>query len=171
MPQKDFIAPVKKIERNTVIEVTDLINSLQVMIKDRGYDTLVEQEHKEQTDTKGNKKVFFYWFAKKQVSTYVKLFLEISMKSSVTNISIEQDEKKKTMQDGDISFEIGGYVSKDIEDEWRMRKKSPFKKFLREAFDKFISRDKMESYESELEEDIKNIVHELKTYLKMQRID
>jgi hypothetical protein len=171
MSQTDFVAPVKAIKQKTVIEVNELIRHLHKIIKERGYSTLIEQSHKESTDDNGDRSISFYWFAKKKVSNYVKLVLEISFDASVKNITIEKENKKTTVQEGSVSITIGGYTQKDYEDEWGLRKESSFRKVFREFYDKIIDRDRMGAKEKEFLNDIKLITNEMKAYLKMHRID
>lgn len=171
MPQKDFVAPVKSIEQKIVIDVNELIKDLHKMIKERGYSVLIEQSHKESSDDAGNRNISFYWFAKKKVSNYVKLVMEIVFKASVKNVVMEKDGKKKTVQEGTVSVSLGGYTQKDYEDEWAFKKEAPLNKFFRELIDKFLNRQKLDEHEKELTEDVGKVIQELKVYLKMHRIE
>ena len=75
------------------------------------------------------------------------------------------------MQEGNVSLTIGGYISKDIEDEWGMKVKTGFERFFRELYDKFGKGQKFEEYEGKLKKDIEAILYDIKTYLKMNRYD
>ncbi len=75
------------------------------------------------------------------------------------------------MQEGTISASLTGYIMKDYEDEWAIKAQSPTRKLLREFYDKFVGRDRIADNENELNNDIKLIIGELKTYLKMSRVD
>jgi outer membrane receptor for ferrienterochelin and colicin len=171
MAQRDFTAPVKSISQRAIVDIRDFIKYLHKIIKERGYHAPMEQSHKEHTDDQGNQTISFYWYAKKKVSNYVKLVMEIQFSANVKNVSIEKDGKKKVLQDGNLSLELGGYIEKDYEDEWTVRKESSLRKVLRELYDKFLDRDRMANAENTLVEDINLIINEIKAYVKMHRLD
>lgn len=170
MGQKDYVAPTKTIEQYTVIDLNDFIKQLHSIIKERGYPTLMEQSHKE-SSSDGGRNVSFYWYAVKKPSNYVKIFLEVIFSATVKNVAVDHDGGKNTMQEGIVSVSLTGYIMKDYEDEWAMKIESPTRKLLREFYDKFIGRDRIADNEGELNNDMRLIQGELKTYLKMSRVD
>ncbi|RME54432.1 hypothetical protein D6777_03845 [Candidatus Woesearchaeota archaeon] len=171
MAQRDFTAPVKTISQRAVLDTKAFIKYLHKIIKERHYHDAMEHSHSESTSDDGSKSISFYWTAKKKVSNYVKLVLEISFSANVKNVSIEKDGKKKLAQDGNITIELGGYIQKDYEDEWTVRKNNPLRKVLREVYDKIFDRDRMANAENQLVKDIDLLINEIKAYVKMQRID
>ncbi|MFH0798293.1 MAG: hypothetical protein V1906_02680 [Candidatus Woesearchaeota archaeon] len=170
MGQKDYVAPTKTIEQHAIIDLNEFIKQLHSIIKERGYPTLMEQSHKESNSDSG-RNVSFYWYAVKKPSNYVKIYLEVIFSANVKNVSIEKDEAKHTMQEGTLSVSLTGYIMKDYEDEWAIKAQSPTRKLLREFYDKFVGRDRIADNENELNNDIKLVIGELKTYLKMSRVD
>lgn len=170
MSQKDYIGTPKKIEQHITFDQKEFRKALDSWFNNLGYRYL-ETGHKEKQLASGINKLSFTWGGEKKVSTYMKLAIELDYSSATKNIVVEKDDKKVTLQEGEVGIEIAGFLKKDIRDEWGIRQETGTMKFLREAYDKIFGKDKISGYESQLKKDIEKILNDIKTYLKLSRLD
>ncbi|MDD4877604.1 MAG: hypothetical protein PHO02_01050 [Candidatus Nanoarchaeia archaeon] len=169
MAVMDYVVPVTKIKQSLSFEIKDFYKMLKNWMKERGYE-IEEKEYAESGHDNGHK-THFVWKCEKKMDSYTKIIIELNFIADTKDVVLEDDEKKKTLQEGNVSIAVGGYISKDIEDEWAMKVKTGFERFLRELYDKFGKGQKFEEYEGKLKKDIETIVYDIKTYLKMHRFD
>ncbi len=170
MTQKDYIGPVKKISQHLVFDQKDFYRVLDGLFNNLGYRYL-ETGYNEKQFANGAKKLSFIWSGERKVSVYLKLAIDLEYSSNVKDIVVEKDDKKLSLQEGDVSIGISGYLKKDIRDEWGIRHQSGTMKFLREAYDKILGKDKMGSHEAQLKKDVEKLIRDLKTYFKLTRYD
>lgn len=169
MAVMDYVVPVTKIKQSLTFDFKDFYKMLKSWFKERGY-SIEETEYAESGhDTE--KRTHFQWKCSKKMDSYSKLVIELKLLAETKEVVLEEEDKKKTAQEGNVSITIGGYISKDIEDEWAIKVKTSFERFLRELYDKFGKGEKFEEYEGKLKKDIETIVYDIKTYLKMNRFD
>jgi len=169
MPVMDYVVPVTKIKQSLSFEIKDFYKMLKSLFKERGYG-IEETEYAESGHEEGHK-THFLWKCEKKMDSYSKLMIEIKFLAETRDAVLEDEDKKKTVQEGNVSLSIGGYISKDIEDEWALKVKTGIDRFFRELYDKFGKGQKFEEYESKLKKDIEAITYDIKTYLKMNRFD
>ncbi len=170
MAQKDFLGPMEKVEQNLVFDQSELIKMLKTWLKDKGY-TAKEQAHSQKPTNDGRNKLEIFWRDEKQVDPYTKNNMDIFVEAVTKDVTVEEEERKSTMQEGKLVISIGGYVTKDIEDEWGITPKNPIRSVLREFYDKLINVDKTDRFESQIRKDVDDFKRALKTYMKMHRID
>jgi hypothetical protein len=171
MAQKDFVQPVIKVKKELTYDFKEFYSMLRSWLKDRGYDPIAELDHSDISTPEGGQKIEILLAAEKKVDPYVKLIMEIEISSNTKNVTVEQEGKKSTVQEGSILVGFGGYLKKDVEDDWTVKNKSVLRKFMRDVYDKYIGSDKLEMAETKLKDDIKKVIHDLKTYLKLHRFD
>ncbi|MFH1638529.1 MAG: hypothetical protein ABIB71_08945 [Candidatus Woesearchaeota archaeon] len=170
MPQKDFLGPMEKIEQTLVFDQKDLIKMMRIWFKDKGY-TIWEKAHTQTPTNDGRNKFSMFWKVEKEVDPYVTINMDVFVLAITQDVTVEEEEKKVTMQDGKLSIDVGGYTTKDIESEWGISPKNPLTGFLRELYDKILNRDKMDRFEAQIRKDKDDFKRDLKTYMKMHRID
>jgi len=170
MAVMDFVVPVVKLKQSLSFDMKDLFKAFQSLLKERGY-KIEEREYSESSPADNEQKTHFLWKCEKKVDYYTKQVIEIKFLADSTHVVIEQDDRKKAMQEGNVSVAIGGYIEKDIEDDWALKVKTGFDRFVRELYDKFGKGPKFEEYEGKLRKDIEAVVFDIKTYLKMHRFD
>ncbi|MFH1065440.1 MAG: hypothetical protein V1734_02965 [Nanoarchaeota archaeon] len=170
MAVMDYVVPVTKIKQHLSFELKDFYKTLKSWFKERGYG-IEETEYAESAGHEGMHRTHFQWKCSKKMDSYSKLVIEIKFLAETRDAVLEDADKKKTVQEGNVSLSIGGYISKDIEDEWALRVKTGFDRFFRELYDKFGKGQKFEEYEGKLKKDIDAITYDMKTYLKMNRYD
>lgn len=169
MAVKDYVVPVTKIKQSLTFDIKDIYKSFKSFLKERGYG--VEEKEYSESGNEGGEKIHFLWQCKKKMDSYTALVIEVRFSSDTVPVVMEDEENKKALQEGNVSLAIGGFIAKDIEDDWAIRVKTGFDRFLRELYDKFGKGQKFEEYEGKLKKDIEAVLYDMKTYLKMQRFD
>jgi len=171
MPQKDFITTPLKISKTLTYDQKQLYRYFKKWLQERHY-IVVELEHNEKVKADGGRVYAFEWYTEKRVGDFTKLTIELSFEAEVEDVKVElSDGKKKTAQKGTVSATFKGYIQKDVEEEWALTKERPQRRMLREMFDKFVARGKYAQLEAQLNKDIKAIMSDFKTYLKIHRYD
>lgn len=165
MSQKDYVTGELKVKQKAVFRLDELYKSLTFWLKNYEY-ILQEKEYFERQETVG-KSIMIKWFAEKEINDYIKFVMEIDfLILGVEDIEIEQDGLKSKANKGEIEMKINAYLLKDYEDSWA---KNPFMTFLRETYDKFIIRSRIETCEDDLYNETYKFVNEIKAFLELHK--
>jgi len=170
MAQKEFVGKAVTIQQELVFDFKDFYKMLKSYLKDLGYGSEEKEYHEGNLPT-GERVIKFTLECDKKVEDYVKLVMNINVSAAIKDVEVEKEGKHAKVQKGKINIGISGYLKKDSEDEWAMKKKSAFLRFIREIYDKFFIHDKMEMYAKQLAKDQEALVYDLKTFLKLKRLD
>lgn len=170
MVQKDYLGPMEKVEQTLVFDQKELIKMMRIWFRDKGY-TVNEMTHSQTPTSDGKNKLILFWKVEKEVDPYATINMDVFVLAITKDVTVEEEEKKSTMQDGNLSVEVGGYVVKDVEDEWGITSKNPIRAVLREFYDKILNVDKMSKFEKQIRKDVDDFKRDLKTYMKMHRIE
>jgi hypothetical protein len=141
----------------------DLYNFCFSWFKDKRYN-LSEDKYHEKLSSFG-KEILIKWTAKKKVSDYFKEEITVDwhiLGMNDAEVMIE-DRKEKTNK-GEVKIKVSGDLIHDYEDNWS---KTPFNKFLRGIYDKYIIRNTNDLYEDRLEESATEFFEELKAFLNV----
>src|SRR3989344_924533 len=165
MAQKDYVTDELKIKQKAIFRLDELYKSLTFWFKNYEY-KLDEKEYFERQEANG-KSIMIKWLAKKEVNEYIRFVIEMDfLIIGVEDVEIEQDGLKSKASKGEIEMKINAYLLKDYEDNWS---KNAFMTFLRETYDKFIIRSRIESYEDDLYSETYKFVNEIKAFLELHR--
>ncbi|MBI4448141.1 hypothetical protein HY643_04115 [Candidatus Woesearchaeota archaeon] len=166
MPQKDYITKTLKVEASLTLHLADLYRMLHKWFTDRGYE-IIEKRHSEVVDAAGMKHTNYFWEMDKKVDPYVKNMINLDCKAITEDVNVE----KGVAQNGKITIELQGYLKKDVEDDWAIVERKASHKFLREVYDKYFGRSKLAGFEKDLLEEIRNVMNDIKVFLKLNRFD
>ncbi len=170
MAVKDYVGSVITISQTLSFDIKELYKNLKLWFKDREYG-VAEPKYAEKFISEGKKNVSFKWVCEKKMDPYTKLVIELTFDSKASDVVVEKDDKKHVVQEGEIKLTLAPYISRDIEDEWSLRKETGLQRFIREVYDKFSKKNKYEDYERRLKKDIDAIVYDIKTYVRQHRFD
>ncbi len=107
----------------------------------------------------------FDWKATKQSSDYFKKELKLGFEvKELTEVEVEIDGKKKRMNKGKVNVEIKGSLISDPESKWEV---SPFYRFLRDSYNKYIVPGRVSSMQDQISGDVVGLKEELKAYLEL----
>lgn len=145
---------------------SDLYNFCYNWFKDNQY-ALSEDVYTEKLSGFG-KEILIEWTAAKKVSDYFKE--KISIKWHILGMNdaeIAIGDKKEKTNKGEIGMKISADLISDYEDNWN---KTPFYKFLRGIYDKYIIKNTADLNEDRLEDAATDFVNEIKSFLKLEGI-
>lgn len=164
MSQKDIIASGIKVKQRSVFDLSELYTLLYKWFELYGYD-FQEQEYRE-IDKGGKKNLEIRWYAEKKIDDYMKYVVKVSfMVLGLEGVEVEDDGTKRKSNKGEVEFRFDAYLEKDYEDRWQ----GGVIKFLREVYDKFIIKGRIEGLEGELNGELYKIIDEIKAFLNMHR--
>ena len=165
MPQRDYVAQKIKVKQKSVFNLDELYSVLWHWFETHSYD-FQEQEYRDTVGAKGHD-LEIKWYAERKIDDYIKFVMEITFFTlSYEKVEIEKPEggKEKTGK-GAIEIQMDCYLLKDYEDRW----KPPVFLFLREVYDKFVIRNRIEALESQLHDELYKFIDEIKAFLNLHR--
>lgn len=166
MVQQDYVLRDLKIRQKATLDMKELYKVMHSWLKFYGYTEFYEKDYLEKDEEDG-KHIEIRWLALKKVDDYVKFVIEIQFNiSDLKDLVLEKDKQKIKVTKGEISTNFKAFLLKDYEDVWEKR---PMVRFLREAYDKYIIRGKLESYEKDLVDETHKLMSEVKSFLNMRK--
>jgi hypothetical protein len=153
----------EKVEQSGIVDFPSLYRFAHTWYKQNEYG-VNEEEYKEKIN--GNKKdLDIEWLCTKNASDYFKF--EIKMKFEVralAEVEVEIDGKKKKMNQGKVKVDISGTLIKDRESKWDT---SPFNRFMRDVYNKYIIPSRVDQYKQEITNDVRNFKEEIKAFMEL----
>ncbi len=163
MSEKDKIIE-QKVKRSGVFDFKEVYQFVYRWLNEEDY-TVEERKYIEEV-TGDAKKVEIQWIATKKVSDYFKNEMKLGWRIiGMTSVEVEQDGKKVKMNKGNFELKITGNLVKDWGSTWE---KSPFMKFLRGTYDRYIIEGRIKHYEIKLYTDVDDLTEQLKAFLTVE---
>jgi len=133
-------------------------------LRDRDYKTS-EDSYNEKIGSK-KKEVTITWKSSKKVTDYFKLLVQSDWHIlGMKDVEVEIDGKKKKMNSGEVEIIFKATLVKDYERRWEDK---PVWKFLRGVYEKYVIRSTVDDYEDELEDDVRELIGDLKAFLRLE---
>jgi hypothetical protein len=105
------------------------------------------------------------WTVTKDVSDYFKYEMKIIwILLAVKDVKVMVDGQETKMQNGTLELNFDASLVKDHQDRWN----DSFAKSMREVYDNFIIRTRIEDYEVDLFEQVNDIIATVKSYLAIE---
>jgi hypothetical protein len=105
------------------------------------------------------------WKATKEISDYFEIEIEVEFKvREISEVEVEIDGKRKKMDKGKVSIEIKGNIIRDPESKWDT---SPFYRFMREVYNKYIIPGRIDKLEKKIKLEVITFKEELKSFLEL----
>ncbi len=166
MPQRDIIVPHIKIKDRSIFNLDELYKLLLRWFELHNYD-FQEQEYRDEDLGEGKKHLEIKWYAEKKIDDYFKFVMEINFFIiGLESVEIEREGVKHKTNRGEIEMRTKAYILKD----WQAKfEQTALMKFLRDVYDKYIIRARIEGYEGELYEETYKILDEFKAFLNLHR--
>lgn len=162
MPDVDIVVGELKVKVEGVVNLEDLYRLIKEWLEFHGYN-FFEKEYIDTIKDSG-KDIKIILLGDKKADDYAKF--EIVVKIKVEDAK-EVEFKKGTGFKGSISVGFESDVLRDYENEWE---KTFLLRFIRAVYDKFIIKDKLEKYRSELEDETQDIYRKVKEFLGANKI-
>jgi hypothetical protein len=132
----------------------------------RSHDYLVlEKKYTEKVRPDGGKFLEIRWTAYKIISKYFRFKMQLILKAPYMSSAEVQEGSIKVKRDKgeiEIRFDPGVFLETDYENHWG---KNKFVKFLRDIYDKYIIRSRIEAYEDMLKDESDEFANQIKAFL------
>jgi hypothetical protein len=154
-----------KVKFSGLFDFKSLYNFIFTWLSDYGYGIIEEKSYTEKIKPEG-KEIEISWNARRKISDYFRFLLKIGWRIlGMTNVEVQKGGIKTKLNKGDVEIKITGFLEKDYEHRWET---SPFFKFLRTIYDKYIIKSRIEGYERKIMEEVDELVAQTKSYLEME---
>lgn len=154
-PEKDRVHE-GVIKHKGFFDFKDLYNFLYTFLTEYEY-FLLEKKYSEKIKPNG-KEIEVTWEARRKISDYFRFLIKVEW-----FIIGMKDEKEGNS--GEIKIKITGYLEKDYEERWES---TPLTRFLRDAYERYIIKRKMEKLEYRLIEEVDEAIAQLKSFLSLE---
>ena len=163
MAEKEKVVE-EKIKYDGTLDFKEAYSFLYTLFSDWGYG-LVEKEYVEKAKP-DSKDLEVKWEGKKKVDDYFKYTVKIEWRIlGLKNIEVMKDGKKEKAQSGSLEIKFVGILEKDYEDKWSG---TPFLKFLRGVYDKFVIKQLKNQYEDTLRDEVKDALNQMKAFFSLE---
>ena len=138
--------PLVKIETSGIVDLNGLYENVWEWFRENKYNTL-EANHTEKVAASG-KEIKIVWSGYKDPDDYVRFWIEVEMWILRANdVMVEENGKKVRRQRGDLEVTFTSYFNKDYRHRF---KSSAAGRFLRELYEKYLIKSKLEKREDDL---------------------
>ncbi|MEK6934940.1 MAG: hypothetical protein AABW46_03610, partial [Nanoarchaeota archaeon] len=168
MPQRDIIVPHVKVKDRAIFALEELYKALFRWFELHNYD-FQEQEYRDDDMGGGRKHLELKWYAERKIDDYFKFVMEVNfLIVGLEDVEVEIEGVKHKSNKGDIEIRTRSYLLKD----WQAKfEQTAMMKFLRDVYDKYIIRGRIEGYESDIYEETYKFLDEIKAFLNLHRFE
>ncbi len=163
MSEKDKVYG-SKVKQTGIFDYKELYRFNWNWLVDNQYD-ITEKVYGEKIGPAG-KEVDIEWDATRKISDYFKFQIKATWKIlGMTNVEVEKNGAKIKMQKAQVEIKVDGILVKDYESKWE---DNPLYKWLRTAYDKYLVRGRIESYEAKLIGEVDEFIAQIKSFLALE---
>ena len=164
MPQRDIVASGIKIKQRAVFNLDELYKIMWRWFELYGYD-MQELEYRDSLEG-GSKHLEIKWRSRKQIDDYLEFHILTNfLILGLEKVEIEQDGVKTKTDKGEVEMNFTAFINKDPEDKWD----KGINRVIRNTYDKYIIKSRIESLEGELYEELYKLLDEVKAFLNLHR--
>lgn len=162
------MAQKKDVYKEKLVQVgywnyTEVYTMLFNWLKDHNY-SITEKMYKEKLSG-GGKEILIEWDAGKKVTDYFKYTINLNWHIlGMKDAEVEIEGKKMKTNKGELEIVFKGTLVKDYEKRWEDK---PIHKFMRGLYEEYIIRKTISEYESDLEDQTKELITDLKAFLRI----
>lgn len=154
----------EKVEHSGIFNFSHVYDYIHGWLTEEEGFLVAEEKYSEKLS--GNARdITIEWTISKKISDYYKI--EIKMKYEVgglTDVEVEIDGKKEKTNKGKIAIDIKGFLIIDYENKWES---SPFSRFMRGFYDKFIVPGRTSAMEDMVLNSVNGLIDNLKSILEL----
>jgi len=163
MAERDTIYKTKVKNKGT-FDFKETYRILYEWLKGEDYD-ITEKSYKEVIGAGGAKEIEIEWEAKRKISDYFQFMIKLKWHMlGMTDAEVEINGVKQKVNKGQFEAEFEGILIKDYEHRWE---KTPFFKFLRTLYDRYLIPGRIDQYETKLIIEVEEIVAQCKAFLAL----
>ena len=159
MAEKDKVAG-GNLTHAGIFDLKDLYIFFRTWLQDQRYD-VAEKKYSEKIRA-GGKELEIQWDVSREISDYFKYSWTINY--LVLGLT-KQEVNGMKLDKGEVRIKIDAFLEKDYESKWQSH---PFVKFLRDVYDRYVIKSRIEDYEDRLTEEVDEAITQLKTFLSLE---
>lgn len=163
MAEKDTIYETK-LKHAGIFNFKELYGLIYDWLTDAGY-FVAEQQYSEKITATG-KEIEIKWECKKKVTDYFRFQIKLGFRLlGLIDIELNKQGKKIKTNKGQIEIKFTAILERDYESKFEI---TPFHKFLRSVYEKYIIPNRIGQMEDKLVEETIEIVNQTKAYLSLE---
>jgi|TARA_Y100000310_G_C20666497_1_gene807780 hypothetical protein len=160
------IVPTLKLKWKGIFSMDELYKNMKYWLDYEGFGdeekTFQEEKYVERLKG-GSKQLEIRWYAQKNISDYFGFVIKVGFfVLGLKDIEIETEGKKIGSQKGEVEMRISSELIIDREEKWNS-------KTMQNIYEKFIIKDRLEDYKTELYSKTYSFHDEIKEYLTMHQ--
>lgn len=125
----------------------------------------VDEEKYAEKSSGNSRDIDIEWKAYKKLSDYFKTEYKIVFEiKRMTDVEVEIDGQKKTMNKGDLKIKITGTLVMDHDSKWET---SPFSRFVRDVYNKFVIPSRITALNSKIAGIVVSFKEAMKNYMSL----
>jgi hypothetical protein len=147
MAEKDTIF-TGKVKQGGLFDFKELYRFCYVWLVDHDY-FVTEKVYSEKVGA-GGKEIEIEWEAKRKISDYFRFTIKVNWRIIGLNDAEAEDKetgKKVKLNKGNVELKVAGVLEMDYESKWES---SPFLKFMRGIYDRYVIRVRIDQYEGKI---------------------
>ena len=164
MSEKDEILSTQ-LKQAGVFSFKDFYKFLYDWLVDEKQMNMKETEYKEKI--KGDAKdIDIKWEGYRELTDYFKFDIKVGYEiRNLKEVEVTQEGKKVKTNKGDIKIKLKGYLVRDYEGKFE---KSGFMKFLREIYQKWVIKSRVDQFKEKIMGDCNDFLEQAKAYLDLE---
>ncbi|MEM2772466.1 MAG: hypothetical protein QXR88_01295 [Candidatus Pacearchaeota archaeon] len=152
-----------KVKYSGIFDFKNIYTLIFEWLSDMGY-FVVEKEYSEKIKAEG-KEIEIKWICTKKVTDYFRFIINVNWRiDNLQEIEITKEKKIRTNK-GNIEIKFSAILERDWQNKYEV---SPFHKFLRAVYEKYIIPNRIEQMEEKVTEEVLDIVNNIKAYLILE---
>ena len=159
-----FILIKETLEHTGIYGFSEMYEYLYRWFKEELYGVIEEKYNEKVSGT--TRDITVEWKCTKGLSDYFKVEISVKMEAGgISDVEVEVDGKKKKMNKGRLRIEFKGTMIRDPDSKWDA---SPFYRFLRDVYNKYVIPGRVESQEDKVKDDVRDVKEYIKSFLELQ---
>jgi hypothetical protein len=164
MPERDTIIDNLKIKQRALFDMGELYKVMFRWYSRNNYD-FQEKEYSESAMGEGEKKLEIGWLSYKKISDYIKFHIDVKfLVIGLKNTEVEVGNVKRKTNQGDLEMRFTAWLEYDYEGKFES---SPFLKFFKDFYNKYVIKSRIEGYEAQIHEETYELIAEVKSFLNL----
>ena len=165
MGEKNVIVKGEKVSYEGIFDAKEFFKVIEDWISSKRYDQL-EKKHSEVVRPEA-KSVSFEMQPSKGLTDYSQIMLKIKISiDDLKEVVIEQEGRKRKMNQGKVNVVIDGYIETDTEHRWETK---PVFYFLKSLWEKYVYNPYTQEWTQKVKDDCVSLKSTLKAYLNLYR--
>lgn len=152
------------VKSTSLFDFKETYKFIFAFLSDYGYD-VKEKSYSEKIKPEG-KEIEIKWDAGKNITDYFKFVVEIDwLIVGMAAVELQKEKIKIKLNRGDIRIRVRGFLERDYERKWET---TPFLRFIRDVYDKYIIKNRIGELETMIREETDELIAQLKSYLALE---